>query len=106
MLRAHPPTVDQNGLIRSYNRNKRLIEVNFNVKHPIILDARQLCTQTIAQQSWLPFKSDLPISLLPLLTTPTVHDIGSYYVTVRRTERGGDQVSTSLIVPADIAATS
>ena len=36
----HSPFISPNGLIRSSGRIKRLIEVGFNVKYPIILDAR------------------------------------------------------------------
>ena len=34
------PFVGPNGLIRSAGRIKRLVEINFAVKHPIVLDAR------------------------------------------------------------------
>ena len=36
----HSPFISPNGLIRSSGRIKRLMEVGFNVKYPIILDAR------------------------------------------------------------------
>ena len=39
-IAPYSPFVSQNGLIRSSGRIKRLMEVGFNVKHPIILDAR------------------------------------------------------------------
>ena len=39
-IAPHPPFLSPNGLIRSSDRIKRLIEVGFNVKYPIILDAR------------------------------------------------------------------
>ena len=39
-IAPHSPFISPNGLIRSSGRLKRLIEVGFNVKHPIILDAR------------------------------------------------------------------
>ena len=40
LIAPHSPFISPNGLIRSSSRNKRLIEVGFNVKYPIILDAR------------------------------------------------------------------
>ena len=39
-IAPHSPFISPNGLIRSSDRIKRLIEVGFNVKYPIILDAR------------------------------------------------------------------
>ena len=39
-IAPHSPFISPNGLIRSSGRIKRLIEVGFNVKYPIILDAR------------------------------------------------------------------
>ena len=39
-IAPHSPFISPNGLIRSLGRIKRSIEVGFNVKHPIILDAR------------------------------------------------------------------
>ena len=39
-IAPHSPFISPNGLIRSSGRIKRLIEVGFNVKNPIILDAR------------------------------------------------------------------
>ena len=39
-IAPHSPFISPNGLIRSSGRIKRLIEVGFNIKYPIILDAR------------------------------------------------------------------
>ena len=39
-IAPHSPFISPNRLIRSSGRSKRLIEVGFNVKYPIILDAR------------------------------------------------------------------
>ena len=39
-IAPHSPFIIPNGLIRSSGRIKRLMEVGFNVKYPIILDAR------------------------------------------------------------------
>ena len=39
-IAPHSPFISPNGLIRSSGRIKRIIEVGFNVKYPIILDAR------------------------------------------------------------------
>ena len=39
-IAPHSPFISPNGLIRSSGRIKRLVEVGFNVKYPIILDAR------------------------------------------------------------------
>ena len=39
-IAPHSPFISPNGLIRSAGRIKRLIEVGFNVKYPIVLDAR------------------------------------------------------------------
>ena len=39
-IAPHSPFISPNGLIRSSGRIKRLMEVGFNVKYPIILDAR------------------------------------------------------------------
>ena len=39
-IAPHSPFISPNGLIRSSGRIKRLLEVGFNVKYPIILDAR------------------------------------------------------------------
>ena len=39
-IAPHSPFISPNGLIRSSGRIKRLTEVGFNVKYPIVLDAR------------------------------------------------------------------
>ena len=39
-IAPHSPFISPNGLIRSSGRIKRLMEVGFNVKYPIVLDAR------------------------------------------------------------------
>ena len=50
-IAPHSPFISPNGLICSSGRIKRLIEVGFNVKYPIILDARHLFVKLLLEHT-------------------------------------------------------
>ena len=50
-IAPHSPFISPNGLIRSSGRIKRLMEVGFNLKYPIILDARHPFVKLFFEQT-------------------------------------------------------
>ena len=48
-IRAYPPFISASGLMRSTGRVKRLSEITYDVKHPIILDGRHRLVDLLLQ---------------------------------------------------------